>query len=86
MSRFWPTVIRTRIAPIGVRAVVVIEVDAPIVIPVAPTIKAPKIEIAGTEVVVNQVHDHRDSQRMRCFHKPLKARWAAQRRFDREGV
>src|SRR6266496_6222067 len=86
LPHFWPTVIRTGIAPISVRAVVVIEIDATVVIPVAPAVEAPKIEIAGTEVVVNYVHDHGDAQRMRRFHKPLKALWATQGRFHCEGV
>src|SRR5437764_6964100 len=86
LPHFRPTVIGTGIAPISVRAVVVIEIDASVVISIAPAIEAPKIEIAGTEVVVNHVNDHRDAQRMRRFYKSLKTVWAAQRRFNCEGV
>src|SRR6266481_6841176 len=86
LPHFRPAVIRTGIPPISVRAVVVIEIDATVVIPVAPTVEAPKIEVAGTEVVVNYVHDHGDTQGMRRFHKPLKALWATEGRFHCEWV
>src|SRR6266404_8159265 len=85
LPRFRATVIRTGIAPGRVRAVVIIEINAPVVILIAPAVEAPKIEIAGAEVVVNHVHDHRDAQRMRRFYKPLKTLWPAERRFHREG-
>src|SRR5207247_11068606 len=50
VPHFRPTVIRTGVAPIGVRAVVIIEINAAAVILIAPAVEAPEIEIARTEV------------------------------------
>src|SRR5262249_3115399 len=55
LPHFRATVIWTGIAPISVRAVVIIEIDAPVVIPVVPTVETPEIEIARAEVIVNHV-------------------------------
>src|SRR5206468_775517 len=86
LAYLWPTVVRPCIAPRRVRAIVIIEIDTAVVIPVAPAVETPEIEVARAEVIVNHVHDHRDALSMRSFHEPVEALWAAQPRFHGEGV
>ena len=55
---------------------VVVEVDAAHAV-LAPAVKLPQIKVAGAEVVVDDVQDHRQAGSMRRFDEPLEAGRAA---------
>ena len=48
-------------------ALIVIEVDAPAVVGIEPTVEAPQIKIAGAKMVVNHINNNCDALGMGCL-------------------
>ena len=78
-------VVRPGVAPGRGGAVVVVEVD-PAAVVFAPAVKAPQVQIAGAEVVVDHVQDHRKALGMRLADKGLEGLGAAVNALYRKHV
>ena len=72
LADFFAAVVGASQSPRGLRMPVVVEVDAAHAV-FAPAVKLPQIEIAGAEVVVDDVQNHRQAGSMRRFDEPLEA-------------
>ena len=79
------SVVGAGVAPGGVAAPVVVEVDAALVV-LAPAVELPEVEVARAEMVVDDVEDHRDPAPMRGFDEGLKPLGSAVGALDGEDV
>lgn len=71
LAHFIPAIIRPRLAPGCLRAVIIVKVNPPLAI-FAPAVKPPQIKVAGAKVVVNDIEDDGDTVLVGRFHKALK--------------
>ena len=78
-------VVRASVPPGRLRAVVVVEVDAALVV-LLPAIELPQVEIARTEVVVDHIQDDGDAALVRLPDELLEAVRPAIGTFHREDV
>lgn len=79
------SVIGPGLSPGCVGSVIVVEVDATAIV-FAPAVELPKIEVAGAQVVVNNVQDHRDARSVGRLDKLFECQWAAIDIFHREDM
>jgi hypothetical protein len=64
LAHFATAVIRPRPAPGRYHSLVIVKVDASNTV-LIPAVELPKIEIVGTQMVVNHIENHRETARVR---------------------